>query len=265
MAGTNKLKGILSVGQVTFGFVMHTATPAFVEIGGRAGFDFVLIDTEHGLYDLGSAGDLIRAARGVDLTALVRVLKNEPELIMKALDLGGQGVIVPHVGSRDDALLAVEAAHLGPGGRRGACPLVAAADFGLVNWRQFQRQSNENTLVIPLIEDLEGTERIDEILSVPGIDIIFIGPFDMSVSGGFEGDMKHPEVMKGLDRVLAACQKRGVPVMMSMTGGEDPGPWIQKGVRAIMQRADSAVFASACRQFLNSVSRWKINAVGDKA
>jgi len=243
----------LDEGGVAFGATTQIPAPALVEIMGRAGFDFTMIDTEHGLYDIETAGELIRAAQGAQLTPIVRVLKNDQALISKALDLGAQGVVIPHVSTKGDAARAVEASKYGPAGR-GACPLVRAADYGLADWGQYQDEANRTTMVFLLIEDLGAAGRIEDILSVPGVDVVFPGPFDMSVAAGYRGNVHHPEIQKALDRVLAACNERGIPVMHALTGGADVEAWVNKGVRLILQSADSVVFARACRAFLESVS-----------
>ena len=105
---------------------------------GIAGYDFDMIDTEHGTYDVDTAGELIRAADGAGLTPLVRVLRNDPGPIMKALDLGAHGVVVPHVTSREEASQAVESAKYPPLGIRGSCPYVVAADFSMADWKEYQ-------------------------------------------------------------------------------------------------------------------------------
>jgi 4-hydroxy-2-oxoheptanedioate aldolase len=249
----NKLKRIVDEGGVAFGATTHIPATALVEILGRTGFDFTMIDTEHGLYDIETAGELIRAAQGANLTPIVRVLKNDKELISKALDLGAQGVVVPHVANKGDAARAVEASKYGPAGR-GACPLVRAADYGLAEWSRYQEEANRETMVFLLIEDMEAVRNIEDILSVGGVDVVFPGPFDMSVAAGYQGNVSHPEIQKALDRILAACKERGIPVMHALTGGAGVEAWVNKGVRLILQSADSIIFARACRAFLESVS-----------
>lgn len=250
----NKVKKLLAEGRLVFGAGTQIAAPALVEITGLAGFDFTMIDTEHGAFDLETAGDLIRAAKAVGTTPLVRVLHNDRGLITKALDLGAQGVIVPHISTRDDAARAVAACKYGTPQGRGACPLVRANDFGLGDWQAFQERSNRETMAIMLVEDLEGVQNIDEILSVDGIDAVFLGPFDMAVGAGYGGNVNHPEIQAAVDRILSACKARNMPVMAPLTSGANVQAWVDRGVRLIMQSSDSVVFARACRSFLDSVA-----------
>lgn len=259
----NGLKRILSEGYVAFGASIQIPATALVEILGIVGYDFVMIDTEHGLYDLATAGELIRAAQGAGLTPLVRVQKNDRAMILKALDLGAQGVIIPHVSSKEDAARAVEACKYGAPTGRGACPLVRAAGYGVWDWAQYQERANQETMVFLLIEDLEGARRIEDILSVEGVDVVFLGPFDMSVAAGYQGNVHHPEIQKAMDGILAACNARGVPVMHALTGGRDVEGWVSRGVRLVMQSADSVVFARAHQAFLETVSHLRGKRVAE--
>ncbi len=256
MPSRNRLKKVLSEGQVVFGGCAQIPSVPLVEIMGRAGYDFVVIDTEHGLYDMQAAGELVRAAQGADLTPLVRVLKNDKALIMKALDLGAQGVVVPHVSQKGEAARAVEACEYGGTGR-GACPLIRAADYGLSDWKIYQEEARRNILLLLIIEDLEGARNIEEIVSVNGVDAVWLGPFDMSVSAGYQGNLEHPAIEKELDRIIAACKERGVWVMHAFpceANAKEVDRWVRKGVRLVVHSTDSFIFGQACSRFLRSVS-----------
>ena len=252
MVFQNKLKQIVEEGYLAFGAAIHIPAPALVEILGRVGYDFAIIDTEHGLYGIETAGELIRVAQGANLTPIVRVPKNDKEMITTALDLGAQGVVIPHVSNKEDAARAVKACRYGAAGR-GACPIVRAADYGLSDWLHYQEDANKNTMVFLLIEDLEGAHNIEDILSVDGVDVVFLGPFDMSVSAGYKGNMNHPEIQKALDKILSACKARGMLVMHTFCG-PNVEAWVNKGVRLIVMDADSSIFAQACRNSLESIS-----------
>jgi 2-keto-3-deoxy-L-rhamnonate aldolase RhmA len=256
----NKLKQILQRGEVAVGAVTQIPSTAMVEILGYAGFDFVMIDTEHGMFDLQTAGELIRAADGSGLTPLVRVIKNDESLILKALDLGAKGIVVPHITTRSDVEKALKACKYGPGGR-GSCPLVRANRYGLDGWASYQDAANENTMFIALVEDMDGVEQIDEILTGGGIDAVLLGAFDMSVGAGLKGDVQHPRIQQAMDKILAACKRHGIPAMHTTTNGPDVQAWVNKGVRLIMQSADSVVFARACSSFLQSVESLRHKAI----
>lgn len=250
----NSLKEILQKGQVAVGAVAQLSSPEMVEIMGMAGFDFAMIDTEHGIFEIETTGHLIRAANGSGMASLVRVNQNSESTILKALDLGADGVIIPHVQSSVDVEKALQACQYSPIGRRGACPLIRANQFGLGDWAKYQREANESTMLIVLVEDRAGVDNIEDILSVEGLDVLFWGGFDLSVSSGYSGNVAHPEVLKMFDRVLAACQERSIPVMHTATNGPNLERWIEKGVRLVVQGAECGVFARSCKQFLESLA-----------
>ena len=252
MVFENRLKRILDEGYLAFGATIQIPAVALVEIVGQAGFDFTMLDTEHGLYSMETAGKLIRTAQGVNLTPIVRVLKNDEGLILKALDLGARGVVIPHISNKEDAVKAVKACKYS--GSRGACPDVRAASYSLLDWSLYQEEADKNTMVFLLIEDLEGANNIEDIVSVEGVDVVFLGPFDMSVSAGYKGDANHPEIQKALDKVIIACRQKAIPIMHVLMDGRPVKEWVEKGVRLFLQRADGAVFAKVCRDFLKSVS-----------
>lgn len=254
MVPPNKLKQLLAQGKVAFGATIQIPATALVEIVGRVGFDFTMIDTEHGMYDMQTAGELLRVAQGVGLTPLVRVLKNEKELIMKALDLGAEGVIVPHVSTPEHAEQAVRACRYGVDGWRGACPLVRAAGYSLSEWRGYEAAANENAMVVLIVEDPEGVANIEEIVSVEGVAAVFLGLFDLTVSLGCGGNSEDPRVQQSADKILAACHQKGVPAMYSVTSGPDVDSWVRRGVRMVLAGADTRIFSQACKAFLNSVA-----------
>jgi 4-hydroxy-2-oxoheptanedioate aldolase len=260
MAGIYRLRGVLASGGVAFGATTQVPSPTIVEILGRVGYDFTIIDTEHGQFDLETARGLIRAAQGSNLSPLVRVVNNDPTRILRALDAGAEGIIIPHVSDATDASKAVDACRYWPHGHRGACPLVRAADYGLADWSSYQKAANAMTLVCVLIEDLEGAENIEPILSVQGIDIVYLGAFDMSVAAGYSGNVRHPRILAALDRILDACAAKHIPVMHTLVNSPDIEAWIKKGVRLIVHGPDASIFAKACRAFLDSVSHLRKSA-----
>jgi 4-hydroxy-2-oxoheptanedioate aldolase len=253
MPRPNKLKRLLAEGGIAFGGVSHIPSTAIVELMGLSGYDFDIIDTEHGTYDIDAAGELIRAAHGAGMTPLVRVLQNDPGLIMKALDLGAHGVIVPHIVSSEGAQRAVEAAKYAPEGRRGSCPYVSAAHFSLLDWPLHQEWANRETMLLVLIEDEEGVRNIDSILAVKGIDAVFLGPFDMSVGMGLQGNTVHPDVRANLDHVLTACRARNIPTMYALFHPDGVEEWVRGGVKMFAHGSDTAVLAQGSAAFLRSV------------
>jgi 4-hydroxy-2-oxoheptanedioate aldolase len=209
----NTAKAKLKAGQAIIGTIIGFTSPQLVEIAGRAGFDFVFIDCEHGAIGLDECENLVRAADLVGASTIVRVPENNPQQILRYLDLGAHGVQVPHVTTRDDALRAVDASKYAPQGSRGMGG-GRAADYGLgpLSGEAYLKFANEQTWVSAMIEDLEGIRNLDQILTVDGLDIIAIGPNDLAASLGFPGQMGHPDVQKTIDEIIAQATAAGKAV-----------------------------------------------------
>ena len=209
----NTAKAKLKAGEAIIGPIVGFTSPQLVEVAGRAGFDFVFIDCEHGAIGLDECENMVRAADVVGLSTIVRVPENNPQQILRYLDLGAHGVQVPHVTTRDDALRAVDASKYAPQGSRGMGG-GRAADYGLgaLTGEDFLAFANQHTWVSAMIEDREGIRNLDQILSVEGLDIIAIGPNDLAASLGFAGQVSHPEVQRTIDEIVAQGRAAGKAV-----------------------------------------------------
>jgi len=249
----NKLKRALAEGRVVLGPFMKLASPALVEVMGHAGFNFVIIDTEHGPLGYESVENLVRAADLVGVTPVVRVTENSPGLILRALDVGALGVEVPHIGSREDAERAVEAAKFTPMGHRGVCRFVRAAGYSSADRYKYFEMANRETMVIGHIEGVEGVENLEEILEVKGFDVAFIGPYDLSQSLGVTGRVDHPLVVEKMEEVAARSRKRGVAVGTFVDEVKAAKRWIQAGVQYISYSVDVGIFYEACRGIVSQV------------
>lgn len=251
----NRAKLNLSSTGFVSGLTVQTASPEIVEMCGAAGLDFVWIDAEHGSFDLETAVAMFRAADAHGVTPLLRVPSLDASSIMRALDGGAMGVIVPNVSTAGQAQAAVDFARYRANGRglRGACPSTRAARYLSDDWDAFVRWSNENTTVWALIETVEGVGNIDEILAVEGLDAIALGPFDLSHELGLRGQPFHPEVTQLLDLVVEKARARNVPVVASLFAAtaaglaEERDHWLAKGVRVFSIGADRAMFSRALR------------------
>ena len=208
MIRTNKTKAKLKAGGVAIGCAVATPSPHMVELIGAMGFDYVFIDGEHGSMDVSQVEDMVRAAELYDLTPIARVPTNSYHDILRFLDRGVMGVLVPHISSKADAEAAVYAAKYYPKGERGAFGGGRLSDFGTsgLSPQEFFRKVNEQTMVIALIESQEGVKNIEEIASVPGIDVVNIGPSDLAQSYGM---IDRDELEQYIDKVLKAGQAAG--------------------------------------------------------
>lgn len=212
----NVLEG-LKQSRVPVGAFVQMRCPEIVEAAGNAGYDYVWIDWEHGSFELDTVVDMIRAAEATGLTPIVRVPCGQPAEIARVLDAGAMGIIVPQVATAETARQVVAAAKYRTAryepGRRGACPLIRATGHQTLDWPTYARWANENTTVWLLVETMEGLQNLDEILSVPGIDAIVLGAFDLAVSMGKEGDRRDPEVERVLDGMIERVRRAGVDVV----------------------------------------------------
>lgn len=208
----SKFKERLKNGERLFGPFLNMNYPAVVEIAGLAGFDFVIIDNEHGEIPLESTVDLIRAAKLTGIPAIVRVYEGNPELIDKALDLGADGVQIPNIGSKEAAEIAVQAAKFAPEGSRGCNRFVRAGRYGSIDKADFFGKANEETAVILQVEGQDGVNALPEILKVKGVDVLFVGPYDLSASLGIPGQVDHPKVIEQMNEIMAQAKEVGVAV-----------------------------------------------------
>jgi len=240
----------LKNGQNLVGMMAFTGSPMLIEVMASAGVDFVNIDMEHSPIGIELAAHLIRTADAAGITAFVRVPSVDPALIKKLLNLGTRGIIIPHA-NRDDCLAAVDAARFEPEGSRGSCPAIRAAHYSQPDWAKFTRDTNRAVTIIPLLEEKDVVEDAESILALDGVDIVFLGPFDFSVSLGIPGaTFDDPLMARSLDLLVKAANKHGKYVMTSV-GARIDEQYARKifshGVRMISYSADALVFLEACR------------------
>jgi 4-hydroxy-2-oxoheptanedioate aldolase len=178
-------------------------SPSLVEMAGLVGFDFVIVDAEHSAASVETVEHMIRAADSRGTGTVVRVALNLPQNILRYLDTGAQGVILPQVESAEAARAAVNAVKYPPVGRRGS-GYVRASDYGITTpLAEYTRLANEETLLAVQVETAEGTRNLERILEVDGIDVIFFGPGDLSVSLGYSSTT-HPEL---IDKIMGMAQQ----------------------------------------------------------
>jgi len=174
---------------------------------GNTGFDFVYFDCEHGPMSEEACEEMIRATELVGLTPLVRVPSGESGVILRFLDSGAMGVIVPHCSTKQAAQAAVEAVKYPPDGERG----IAGRSLSLsgMSVADYVREANKETMVIAMIEDAESVKNLSEILTVDGLDVVFIGRLDLSVSLGIPGQVNHPMIKEAVEKVITEARKAG--------------------------------------------------------
>jgi len=206
---SQSLKAKIRAGAAATGFWTELFSPTATEIMARAGYDCAMIDLEHGMADLMDAVAMMRAMQGSGCTPLVRVPANDPAWIKRVLDAGAEGIMIPAVNTVADAQAAVGACHYPPRGFRGmAAPIVRASGYGQ-DWRGYVKAIGEAVLVMCQVETRESLANAAEIAAVDGVDMIFIGPFDLSASLGHMGEPDHPDVRAKIAEVEKVAKSQG--------------------------------------------------------
>src|SRR3954471_10621319 len=185
-------------------------SPPVVEMLGHLGFDWILLDNEHGSITVDSAEACIAAAELTGMAPIVRPVANKPEIIAPFLDRGAWGVQVPHVNTADEARAAVDAVKYGPEGHRGIFSGGRPANYGFGgNTGEYAATANRETLVCLMLEEVEAIENLPDLVQVPGVDVFFIGSGDLSQSMGLTGQQNHPEVQAMMERGVKAITEAG--------------------------------------------------------
>lgn len=203
----NTLKAKWQAGQVTLGAWLGIPNWYTAELVARQGYDYVCVDTQHGLIEYSDAVPMIRGIHAQDALPIVRVPWNEPGIIMKMLDAGAMGVIVPMVNTAEEARRAVAACRYYPAGMRSNGPQLA----GMIHGPDYFANANNEVLCIPMVETKEAVENLDEILAVPGIDAIYVGPSDLAITYGYPPALEAPGAWEEARiKIANSCNARGV-------------------------------------------------------
>jgi 4-hydroxy-2-oxoheptanedioate aldolase len=249
----NRLKTKLQEGKVCLG-TFGRLGPAAVEILGHTGWDFVVIDMEHGGFDIPHVEHLLRAARSAGITGLVRVPEPRSSYIMRALDAGAEGVQIPQVETGEQAEIVTKAARYYPEGNRGLCSFVRASGYRSIEPDVHISTSNQEVLTVVHMEGELAAKNADKLLDAPGLDVLFLGPWDLSQSLGVPGKTDHPKVIKVIEEVIELCQKKGKAVGTFITKPEDALKWAEKGVQYLMYSTDAGMLVQAAREKLKSMN-----------
>ncbi|MBK8727239.1 MAG: aldolase [Holophagaceae bacterium] len=226
-----------------------------VEMAGLAGFDFAILDLEHGPITPAEAYPMILAAERRGLRLLARIPALHESWFKWLQDLGIGGIQVPHVKTREDAERAVAFSLFAPGGDRGLCRFVRAAEFSNLPKEDYVAQANSGRLLVLQIEGREGLENLDAITDVPGIDVVFIGPYDLSQSLGLIGQIWHEKVVQAVESSVGLCRSKGLEAGVFTDTPEGLAHWKKQGVRYIAYRVETEILLGAYRSAAEEARR----------
>lgn len=249
-----------------YGVVCYTGSVAAVEAIGNYGFDFVYLDLEHSPLDgLVNMEKLILAAKHSGVSPLVRVSQNNEMEIRKVLEMGAEGIIVPHCRTKNDILNIMQGAKFPPLGRRGGESCVRSANYGGpgFSWDEYTKKANNDTLVIPMDEDFEFSDNIESILDTEGIDAINFGPIDYSLSIGAEVgyNSKNTKVNEAYALLQKETEKRGIGILAPVvpSSPEDIKAAIKKGINMLILGNDMMYFQKALSILKENISKVEID------
>lgn len=253
MIRENKMKRIFSEGKYAVGTFVKINDPSSIEALGICGFDFVVIDNEHVSMSKQALVDVIRAAELTGLVPIVRVRENSPVEILQALDSGALGVQIPQVNTKEDAKIAVGSCKYEPRGNRGFAPSHRAAGYGTMNIYDYIQMSNDNTLVVCHCETVECMNNLDEILKEEDLDVVFIGPMDLSQSMGIIGEGNNPKLIEAIDSIIDKVIKAGKAVGTVAPNEEKAKEYIEKGVQFITISSDLGMITTVSKNIIKSL------------
>lgn len=248
---SNNTKARLKAGETVLGCFVRYPNASLVELLGYQPWDFLVFDGEHGTLEPRDCENMVRAAELRNVTPLVRVTTNQSHIILRLLDTGAQGLHVPWVNSAAEAEAAVQSVKYHPRGVRGLAG-VRAADYGQrAPFSEYVQQANAETLVVIHIETAEAVEQLPQIAAIEGVDVIFVGPMDLSQSYGVPGQSNHPLVLGAIDRIVDTVAASPATLGAMVANAEAARHWHARGAR-YMAVAFEGLVMPAARDFLNA-------------
>lgn len=241
----------IKTSQLTYGCWINLTDPAVTEMIANAGFDFIILDLEHGRLNEELCYKLILPLGETKCVAFARVAENNPSLIKKSLEAGALGVMVPMINNRQEAEKAVRAAKYSPEGNRGI-------DYGRgqgwgKNIPRYYLEANKTVMVSLIVETKAGVENIDEIVEVPGIDVILPGVYDLTGAYGVIGQFEHPLILGAVEKIAAACKRKNISLAGYATTREGIQRKIKQGASFIELAVDTDLIWQGAERYLELV------------
>ncbi|WP_109831745.1 HpcH/HpaI aldolase family protein [Reichenbachiella versicolor] len=248
----NKIKQALKEGKTVYGPFCKISDPTMVELAALAGFDFIIIDMEHGPISVESAQNMVRTAEARGIIPVVRVTENNETLILRTLDIGVRSIQVPQISTKLDAQSVVNATMFHPKGERGMCRYVRAADYTNIDKVDHFGTANEGVISIVHIEGLEGIKNLPEILDTD-VDVIFLGPYDLSQSCGVPGQVNHEKVVNKMQEAVTLAKSKGKAVGTFVESVHSAKKWEEIGVQYISYSVDVGLVLNTYKSIISGL------------
>lgn len=244
---TNHVKRALREGRPTAGAWLSLCSSISAEVMSRAGFDWLLVDMEHGHGDYQTLLAQLQAIEGSPVIPIVRVQWNDPAVIKRVLDIGAYGVMIPWIADRREAEAAVRATKYPPAGIRGIAGSHRAGGYGR-HAAEYWKRANDEILVVLQVETPTAVADVEEIVKLPGLDVLFIGPADLSTGLGHMGDPGHPEVRAAMERVETAAKAHGIALGNITRSWEQARELYKRGYQFLTLCSDTSLLVQGATE-----------------
>ena len=243
----NKLKSKFRSNQAVIGTWSIISSPIVVEILALAGFDFIILDMEHGVYDQTALDACIRACESAGCAPIVRVPGVNPSAVQWALDMGAYGIVVPQVGDAESVAMAVGMTKFAPAGTRGYNPFTRAAGYAAPSSNQTGKLRNDFGLTSIIVENQTALNDLDAILAIEGLDVVYVGVYDLSIALGYEGNTKHPKLGQVLEQTILRVKSAGKIAGLMVRNKDDVARSVILGAQFLVFSVDTSILLTAAK------------------
>jgi 2-keto-3-deoxy-L-rhamnonate aldolase RhmA len=252
----NRFRQVLAEGKVPVGhMVLEFGTRGMPQLLEETGVDFVVVDMEHSGFTMAEIADMMAWFKLTTVAPFVRVPQIEYHFIARSLDAGALGIMIPDVQDGAEARAIVDAAKYAPLGKRGVAIGTANTDFKRVDPEEFLNYANENITVIYLIESQTGLEHVEEIACTAGVDVLWVGQFDLSHSLGIAGEFRHPSFVDALKLVVDTAQEHSLVACIQPANMDQAREWMEIGFNAISYAGDLTLYVDALSQAVEDIRK----------
>lgn len=254
MRKPNKLKRMLKDGKTVLGTWCILPSASAVNVLAVSGLDFVVIDMEHGPISYETAEDMVRAAESEDCTPIIRVPKNDESEILRGLDIGAHGIVVPHIESVEQRKMAIKGMKYAPIGERGFSPFTRAAGYAPERTDEHTKKENEETMTVLIIEGEQGVKNLDSIIDDDNIDVVYFGLCDLSQALGIPGELDNPKLKAYVEECVKKVRSKNKAAGAFTTSMEQLRWFKEIGIQFITYSLDAT---ELCRSFKNTIKEFK--------